>query len=142
MVIPLYTLYYILKFNDMSAIEKLLRDINQAFAMVDTEFIVKHVTNDIKWTIVGDTVIKGKDAFIKSLEEMDGPGDMTLEVNNILINGNSAAVDGEIIAFPDTGKKKKYAFCDIYKISDEKTPRIKEMISYLIDITKIKNQKF
>lgn len=124
----------------MNSIEKLLREINQAFAMVDTDFLVKHVTNDIKWTIVGDTVIKGKDAFIKSLEEMDGPGpgNMTLEVSDILISGKSAAVNGEIIAFPDTGKKKKYAFCDIYKISDEKSPRIKEMISYLIDITKIK----
>lgn len=121
----------------MKVTENLLRRINEAFARNDREYILKHVTDDIVWEVVGyQDTIRGKEDFERVLKEMDGPREMELQISNIVIQPGSAAVDGVILVRNELKKDKKYAFCDIYKLKGEKSPKISEMISYVIDITK------
>ncbi|MEX0662636.1 MAG: nuclear transport factor 2 family protein [Balneolaceae bacterium] len=112
--------------------QKFLEEFNKAFARSDTDFILQHVSDDISWTIYGDFSIQGKEAFAKELKKMESPEPFELIINNIITHGRSAAVDGTMTS-PDG---KVYAFCDLYKFSGLKNPKIKEMNSYVVEIKK------
>jgi hypothetical protein len=42
--------------------------------------------------------------------------DMGLNIANIIVEGERAAVDGEISMTDKDGRRKGYAFCDIYRL--------------------------
>lgn len=110
--------------------QEFLEEINKAFARSDSEFILQHVTDDIKWTVQGDFSIQGKENFAGELKKMESPDPFDLKINNIITHGRSAAVDG-IMKSPDG---KTYAFCDVYQFRGLKNPTIKEMTSYVVEV--------
>ncbi|MFD1095904.1 nuclear transport factor 2 family protein [Salegentibacter chungangensis] len=118
----------------MGTTEKFLREINEAFAKGNSDFITEHVTDNIVWNVVGDCRIKGKKNFRKVLDEMDVPENMQLDISNILVQERTAVVDGYIEVGKKGMKLRRYAFCDIYKLSALKEPRIEELVSYVIEI--------
>lgn len=110
--------------------QQFLEDLNKAFARSDTDYILRHVTDDIKWEVKGDFSIKGKEAFKQELKKMESPEPFELTIHNIITHGRSAAVDGTM-TIPDG---KVYAFCDLYKFSGLKYPKISEMVSYVVEV--------
>jgi len=48
----------------------LVQEVTIAFAKGDSKFIRNSVIDDIRWTVVGDQVVQGKDSFAQALEEM------------------------------------------------------------------------
>lgn len=112
--------------------QELLKEINEAFARNDSDFILEHVTDTIRWTIVGDQKVEGKEAFLKTLKAMEADKPMELTIHNIITHGKSAAVNGEM----KTADGNVYAFCDLYKFSGFKDAKIKEMTSYAIEVTR------
>ncbi|MEX0610028.1 MAG: nuclear transport factor 2 family protein [Balneolaceae bacterium] len=109
---------------------KFLKKINDAFAKSDIEFILQNVTDDIRWTVHGDFSLQGKDDFTKAMEKMASDEPYELNIENIITHGKSAAVNG-IMKMP--GNDKTYAFCDIYHFNGFKNPKIKEMITYVLE---------
>ena len=109
---------------------KFLRQLNEAFANSDIDFIIQNVTDDIKWTVQGDFSLQGKEDFTKALEEMAAPEPFELEIENIITHGRSASVDGIM----RSGDGKTYAFCDIYQFNGFKNAKVKEMTSYVIEL--------
>lgn len=114
----------------MTKKEKFLQKINEAFARSDIDFIIDNVTEDIEWTAVGDFTVKGREQFVDALGKMASDVPFKLEIKNIITHGDSAAVNGEMKS-PDG---KRYAFCDVYKFSGFKNPKIKKMTTYVIDL--------
>ncbi len=112
---------------------KFLVKFNMAFAESDTAFILGNVTNDIEWFIYGDKRIKGIEDFEKELVEMMLERPARLEVDEVITHGNTASVNG-IIDMTDNGKPSSYAFCDVYKLSGFKNPKVKEIKSYVLKI--------
>lgn len=110
--------------------QQFLENFNKAFSQNDLDFILHHVTDDVCWTSVGDFSVQGKKAFQTVLENMAANEPYELKINHIITHGHSAAVDGRMISKDG----KKYAFCDVYQFNGLKNPRIKEMISYVIEI--------
>ncbi|MFH5831933.1 nuclear transport factor 2 family protein [Halalkalibaculum sp. DA3122] len=110
--------------------QKLLEEINEAFARNDLDFIIEHVTDTIRWEIVGDMIVEGKEAFAKALKEMQADEPMELTIHHIITHGKAASVNGEM----KTAGGERYAFCDVYKFSGFKNPRITEMTSYVIAV--------
>lgn len=111
-----------------------LRKFNEAFAMYDIEYIIDNVTDDICWTIVGHQKVEGKEAFWGALKEMVSDEKIELTIDKIITHGNVAALNGTI---HKPGMSKTYAFCDIYGFDGFKNPRIKKLISYVIEIKQI-----
>lgn len=109
----------------------LLEELNKAFARNDTDFIAEKVTDDIKWSIIGDQTIEGKEAFVQALNNMAAEEPMELTIHHIITHGKEASVDG-IMKQPSDNKA--YAFCDVYKFSGFKNPKITEMTSYVIEV--------
>jgi hypothetical protein len=108
--------------------QELLEIFNKAFAQNGTGFILQQVSENIKWTAVGEFTIEGKEAFQKALESMDGDQPYELSIKNT--HGKSAAVEGIMTSKAD----KHYAFCDVYKFSEFKNPKISEMTSYVLEL--------
>ncbi|GGF13916.1 hypothetical protein GCM10010954_10820 [Halobacillus andaensis] len=118
----------------MSKKEQLLREFNEAFIKGDHEFVLDHVTENIAWEMVGTDKIEGKEAFSIALEEMKNDAEVKIVFNHVITHGITAAVDGTIY-MKGTEETKIYSFCDIYKFNTFKEGKIKELKSYVVDIT-------
>ena len=101
-----------------------------AFAKRDAKFILGNVTEDIRWNIVGDTLIEGKDNFSEILARMKNENVLELNVRHIATHGKAGAVDGTVIL--EDGKIR--AFCDVYEFNGVKGTAVKEITSYVIEI--------
>lgn len=110
--------------------QELLEEINEAFARNDSDFILEHVTDTIRWEIVGDQTVEGKEAFAKTLKAMEADEPMELTIHHIITHGKEASVNGEM----KISDGEIYAFCDVYKFSGFKDPKITEMTSYAIEL--------
>lgn len=111
--------------------QQLLENFNKAFARNDIEFVMQHVTDTIKWIAIGDFSVAGKEDLRKALENMAGDEPYTLEIDKIITHGKEAAVNGNM----QSKDGKQYAFCDVYKFSGFKNPKISEITSYVVDIS-------
>lgn len=112
----------------MNPTEKFLRDFNQAWADEDVARIAADVTDDIRFAMAGRPMIEGRTDFEAFLKSMTGHhSDIELIIHQILIDGDRAAVTGEM-AMTDGGKHRRYAFCDVYQLHNGK---VAELIAYV-----------
>lgn len=110
--------------------QELLEVFNKAFSNNDTDLVVEHVTDNIKWVVVGDSTVEGKQEFTKTLKKMETDAPWEMEIKKVITHGKDAAVNG-IMKSKDG---KQYAFCDVYKFSGFKDPKISEMTSYVVEV--------
>jgi ketosteroid isomerase-like protein len=105
----------------MSVSEQFLREFNEAWTREDVDAILAAVTEDIEFRMAGEKGVNGKPAFAEMLRKMvGGGGAMTLSIHNIIIDGDRAAVDGDIRMTDKNGQPKSYLFCDVYGLRDGK----------------------
>ena len=104
----------------------LLQNLTIAFAKGDNRFLLENLTDDIRWNIVGERVIEGKDAFADALKN-DRVAE--LSIHHIATHGKSGAVDG----MRKMKNGRTVAFCDVYEFKDAKGTRVKEITSYVIE---------
>lgn len=116
----------------MSIKEQFLRDLNEAFANSDVDYISKFITDDIRWMIKGEDTIFGKTNVTNALKEMKTEEPFNLSIDDIIIHKNKGVVEGSM-ASPDG---KTYAFCDVYTFADTDVPMINKMTSYVITLEK------
>lgn len=107
---------------------------NEAYANKDKAYIFQNITDNIVWDMVGDRVIHGKDEFVKYWEGMESAATYALEIKNIITHGTMAMVDGAMKMTDPSGEVSTFAFCDVYKFSGFKNPKIKEMTSYMVAV--------
>ncbi|MGA9287129.1 MAG: nuclear transport factor 2 family protein [Anaerobacillus sp.] len=117
-----------------TAKEKFLHEFNEAFIRGDKEVVLNCVTDDIKWTLVGEGEINGKEEFEKAFQEMPREGNFEISIKTIITHGITAAAEGTIQLTNDQQERKAYAFCETYRFNKFKDGRIKEMTSYMIEV--------
>ncbi|HEU4745142.1 MAG TPA: nuclear transport factor 2 family protein [Anaerolineales bacterium] len=93
-----------------------VQEITIALTKGDLKSLLNSVTDDIRWNVVGDRVIQGKDSFAEDLEEKKRDKAVELNLDHIATHGKAGAADGRIIR----KSKKKYAFCHVYEFSNAK----------------------
>ncbi len=121
---------------NMKEIENFLTKLNHAFANSNSSYILDHITDDIRWTIIGDQVIEGKEDFEKVIRQMETEEAYTVQIEHIIIQENTAAVNGSITSANETGTDRVYAFCDIYQLDSTDNPIIREITSYVLEVNK------
>lgn len=110
--------------------KEFIRDFNISFAKNDTDAILKCMSEDIVWNMIGNKTLEGKDAVTEMLRTMEGEKARDLTIHTIITHGDTAAANG-VMKFERT----TIAFCDIYKFSGhENTAKIKELTSYGTEI--------
>ena len=107
-----------------------VQDLTIALAKRDSKFMLDNVTDDIRWNIVGDKLIEGKDSFVKALEKIKSDKVVQLTVHHVATHGKAGAVNGTTKM--KDGKTR--AFCDVYKFSNSKGNTVKEITSYIIEV--------
>ena len=121
--------------------EEFLVKFNNAFVENDLNFIFDSVTTNVKWQMVGDPLLIGKEALIEAMNKVKQPKDMELNITSMIISGNAAAVDGTMHMKDDSNVEKKYSFCDLFKFSTTEENKIEEMKSYIINISDFPDEK-
>jgi limonene-1,2-epoxide hydrolase len=107
-----------------------VRDVTIAFAKCDTKFISRHVTDDVRWNLVGDSLIEGKEKLMEVVEQMKNDKAMELTIQHIATHGKAGAADGKI----KFKNGKTVAYCNVYEFSNTKGTSVKEITSYEIEI--------
>lgn len=106
-----------------------LEKLTVAFAKGDAELILSKVSDDVRWKIVGEKEIRGKDDLAETLEELKKDKAAELKIAHIVSHGKAGAVDGTL----KLKDKKTRAFCDVYEFSNAKGTSVKKIISYRIE---------
>jgi len=115
-------------------LQEFIRRVNDAFVRHDTAVFDANLADDVRWTMVGSPAIEGKAAFIAEVMSMaEGPAP-DLSVTNVITHGTAAAVEGTMTMIDESGARKTYAFCDVYRMSGSKNGKIKEITAYLIEL--------
>jgi ketosteroid isomerase-like protein len=110
-----------------------LREFNEYWVREETQAILDTVTDDIRFGMAGGKLVSGKADFAGVLKEMtdSGNSDMGLEITNVIVDGDRAAVDGEISMTTEDGQRRVYAFCDVYRLAGGK---VAELTAYVQEV--------
>lgn len=107
-----------------------VQELTIAFAKGDAKFILGNVTDDIRWNIVGNRLIQGKNDLAEALKRMKNDKVVELAIHHVATHGKAGAVDGSTKL--KDGKTR--AFCAVYEFSGTTGTRVREITSYVIDI--------
>lgn len=111
--------------------KEFLRDFEIAFAESNAAFILDAFAEDIRWDMVGDQVIEGKEAAQEKLYEMLDGSITELSLDVIITHGGEGAVQGTM-KFKDG---TVFRFCDIYKFTGHgKDTKIKSLTSFVAQV--------
>lgn len=105
-----------------------IKELNIMMAKNEFQFFFDHITENIKWSILGHQQLNGKDSVINFMEsKKDKLVVVELDLQTIISHGPTGAVNG----FVTLNDQKRYAYCSIYIFSNNsKTAKIKEMTTY------------
>ena len=103
--------------------------VDAAFSANNIEGFLELCAENVKWTILGDRTIEGKNGirdFVNSMGDMEPP---VITNKHMIAEMDSVAAHGEMTMKDKTGKAVPYAYCDVYKFQDDK---IVELNSYVL----------
>ena len=103
--------------------------INEAFAENNIEKVLSFCADDLTWTMVGDTTVKGKTAIRKWMASMD-PQPPELIIREIVAEGDAVIVRGDMtMQERKNGPAIPYSFCDIYRFAGD---QVAELTAFVI----------
>lgn len=108
--------------------KEIVARVNAAFAENDLEGFLAFCADDVKWTIIGDRTLSGKDAIRLWLAAMD-MGAPTFTVEGVIAEGEQVAAHGDMTMKDEDGKDACYSYCDIYRFRGD---RIVEMRTFVV----------
>lgn len=106
----------------------LLQQFTIAIARRDTKFILDTIADPIRWNIVGDRLIEGREDLAEFLRQLKSNKVTLLTIHHIASHGKAGAVDG--MQKLDSGET--LAFCNVYEFGNTKGTLVSDITSYLI----------
>lgn len=112
--------------------KQFLKEFYVAIAEADIDDVLSRMTDDVRWTIVGETMVEEKQNVERLLERMLAEEYTEITVDNIITHGYTAAANGVMkIEDGDT-----HAFCEVFTFDGAtKTADIEAVDSYVIEIS-------
>lgn len=96
-------------------------------------FTCCHPALAIRFGMAWGKTVSGKADFKTFLEKMDqGATGVSLEIANIIVEGDRTVVDGKISMTDRDGQRRVYAFCDVYRLAGGK---VAELTAYVQEIS-------
>lgn len=111
--------------------KQLLKELYTALAEGDVEDILSRLTDDVRWSVVGNVTVEGRDDVTGLLEQLLAAEYAEIRVDNIITHGYTAAANGTTRATNgDT-----HAFCEVFTFDGAtKTADIEAVDSYVIGL--------
>ena len=110
-----------------TARQVLLKDLTILFCSYNLEALSAHLAEDIQWKLVGDAPVQGKTSFLEALSRMQGNPAATLEIQNIIEQGQHGAIHGTMTM----SDGQTFGFADFYEFSDGKVQLLTSYVSQL-----------
>ena len=111
---------------------------NSAFFQGDQDFISGHVTDDVIWSIVGTEPVKGKQGLIDAAFGIADYSNMQYEIESVICSNSEAAVKGVFYRRDENGHVRKFCYCDVYTLDSEQSDKVKNIITFEIELKKEK----
>jgi ketosteroid isomerase-like protein len=105
----------------------IVEKVNAAFAEGNVEGFLAFCADDVAWTMVGDTTVKGKDAIRQWMASM-GMEPPQFTVANVIAEGDFVTAHGDMTMKDKDGKVVPYAYCDIYRFRGDKIVELRAFV--------------
>ena len=104
-----------------------LIDLNIQMSNQNMQFFFDHITEDIRWHIIGLQTLKGKEKVIEFMEEVGNLPVKELFIQSIISHGTAGAVNAAVTL----SNHEKCEYCSVYTFTnDEQNIQIKEITTY------------
>lgn len=109
--------------------KEIIQRINEGFAENNLEKVLSYCTDDLTWTMIGDTTVKGKDSIRKWMASMD-PQPPQFTIQQTVAEGDVVITRGDMtMAQKKNGPPIPYSFCDVYRFQGDK---VAELTAFVI----------
>ncbi len=107
----------------------IVQRINAAFAENDLENVLSFCTDDLTWTMVGDTTVRGKNAIRQWMASMN-PQPPQFVIHQTIGEADVVMTRGDMtMAEKKDGPAIPYSFCDVYRFDGDK---VAELTTFVI----------
>ena len=114
-----------------SVLHMKVKELSEAFAKGNMDYIMDHVTENISWHFVGERYLHGKEAVRELLEPMRGVAASEYRTKNIMLYRNKAVVEGTM----KMPSEDSYAFCDVYTFDEVQHDKLAQLSAYIMKIS-------
>ena len=108
--------------------KQLPRKISEEFAKGNIEFSAAYLADDIKWNIVGNNPIAGKEQVLEVYKMVQLESFPVITIKNVIAEGNHVVVESTGKAKTKNGKPYNQTYCDVFQFNGEK---LHEITTYL-----------
>jgi hypothetical protein len=107
-----------------------VQDLAIACARHDIDFLLDNFSDDIRWHIVGDQELRGKDAVAEWLRSRQDSETAELVIEHAITHGRVGSVNG----VTKCGQGGRNEFCNVYEFTSARATGVKAITSYVITI--------
>ena len=113
----------------MADLKQSVKDFNAAFERGDTEGVLAHCTDNIRWTMAGEKTVTSKAAMREWISQMEGCQPPVIRVDTLIAEGDRVVCSGDMTMKDQHGAESEYGYCDVYRFDGGK---IAELTSYIV----------
>ncbi|MBC7826857.1 MAG: nuclear transport factor 2 family protein [Chitinophagaceae bacterium] len=106
----------------------LLKKISEEFAKGNLPFCEAYLADDIKWNILGNSAIIGKEQVLEVSKMQQLESFPVITIKNIVAEDAYVVVESTGKAKTKNGKPYNQTYCEVFKFNDEK---LQEINTYL-----------
>ena len=109
--------------------KEIVQRINEGFAENNLEKVLSFCTDDLIWTMVGDTTVRGKDSIREWMASRD-PQPPKIIIRQTVAEGDAVVSRGDMTMQERKGGPAiPYTFCDVYRFAGDK---VAELTAFVI----------
>jgi len=112
----------------MASNKQLLKKISEEFAKGNLGFSEAYLAEDIKWNVLGEDTIVGKQQVLEASKMTQLQSFPVIKINNIISEGDYVVIESTGEAKTIRGKPYNQAYCEVYRFVNEK---LQEITTYL-----------
>jgi len=112
----------------MASDKQLLKKISEEFAKGNLRFSEAHLAEDIKWNILGEDTIVGKEQVLEVSKMAQLQSFPVIKIKNIISEGNYFVIESTGEAKTIKGKPYNQIYCEVFRFDNEK---LQEITTYL-----------
>jgi uncharacterized protein len=112
----------------MAVNNKLLKRISEEFAKGNLGFSEAFLADNIKWNILGNDTILGKEQVLEVSKMTQLQSYPVITIKNIVQEGNWVVIESTGEAKTKKGKQYNQVYCEVYRFDNEK---LLEITTYL-----------
>jgi uncharacterized protein len=108
--------------------QELQKNISQEFAKGNMEFCLPYLSENIRWNILGEDAVVGKNEVLEVSKMKDLENYPEIKLKSIIAEGNLVVIESEGKATTKTGKPYNQKYCEVFRFSNN---ILEEVTTYL-----------